>query len=553
MKIRILPTVILIFIIFFSQNLLHAQYPGVEITGTVVERQSGQPIQFATVIVRDSKTQEQITGTTTNPDGTFELKSDRENFYVEISFLGFVTATKKEISAEDGKVKIGIIELSEDSQTLSEVIVRAEKSQTEFKLDKRVFNVGKDLSSSGVSALEVLNNVPSVNVDIEGQISLRGSNGVQILINGKPSVLANEGGNALGTITAEMIEKIEVITNPSAKYDAEGTSGIINIVIKKEERKGVNGSATLNVGAPANHSFGLSLNRRTEKFNLFSQFGGGLRKVPTQTENINRDLVNNTTLYSNGTEYRNEQFYNVILGTDYQINDLNILTLSGFFAYEIEDQPSQTNFRFTDENDTTVSEWRRTETTEATNPKYSYELQYKKEFEDSKDHTLLFSALGNFFGKDLSSDFLNVYESGSVSEESQQTRTNFSEAVYTFKGDYTKPFSEKLTLETGAQYVMNDVSNDFEVSDLIGSEWVSDPNLTNIFNFNQKVLGVYTTGSYEGDKWGMKLGLRLENTELDTELATTRETNNQNYTNFFPTRIPLHYYKPFSALQVGTT
>ena len=129
-------------------------------------------------------------------------------------------------------VDLGIIKMSDNINDLDEVVVRAEKSTTEFKLDKRVFNVGKDLSSTGAGALEVLNNVPSVNVDIEGGISLRGSSGVQILINGKPSVIASEQGNALGSITADMIQQIEVITNPSAKYDAEGTSGIINIVLK---------------------------------------------------------------------------------------------------------------------------------------------------------------------------------------------------------------------------------------------------------------------------------------------------------------------------------
>ena len=135
----------------------------------------------------------------------------------------------------------------------------------EFKLDKRVFNVGKDISSTGASALEVLNNVPSVNVNIEGQISLRGASGVQILINGKPSVIASEQGKGLSSITADMIEKIEVITNPSAKYEAEGSSGIINIVLKKDQRKGLNGSMSINTGWPHNHSTGISINNRTEK------------------------------------------------------------------------------------------------------------------------------------------------------------------------------------------------------------------------------------------------------------------------------------------------
>lgn len=550
MKTRLTPFVLsLLFVL--AGHLLVAQNLGIEITGTVVDSKSQQPIEFATVMIGDRQTQEAVNGTTTGLDGAFTVKTQLEDFFVEISFIGFDKRTINDISVVDGKADLGTIQLSENSETLDEVIVRAEKSQTEFKLDKRVFNVGKDLSSTGASALEVLNNVPSVNVNIEGEISLRGSSGVQILINGKPSVLASEQGNALGTLTAEMIEKIEVITNPSAKYDAEGTSGIINIVIKKEERKGLNGSATINTGVPHNHSFGLSLNRRTDKFNLFSQLGVGYRELPNDVENINRDLVNNTTIFTDGEEFRNEQFYNVILGTDYHINDYNVLTLSGHFAYEIEDQPSLTNFSLVDENDVTTSRWYRDETTEATNPKWQYELQYKRDFKDNEDHMLLFSALGNFFGKDQSSEFNNTTIFGENVDGQQQTRTDFKEAEYTFKLDYTKPFSEKITLETGAQYVLNDVSNDFAVNNLINGEWTNDPNLTNIFEYDQKVLGVYGTGAYEGDKWGIKLGLRVENTDLKTFLVNTGEANNQNFTNLFPSAHTSYKLTERFSLQAG--
>jgi outer membrane receptor protein involved in Fe transport len=413
-------------------------------------------------------------------------------------------------------------------------VVQGEVSRTEFKLDKRVFNVGKDLSTTGASALEVLNNVPSVNVNIEGRISLRGSQGVQILINGKPSIIASEEGNALGTITADMIDKIEVMTNPSAKYDAEGTSGIINIVLKKEERKGLNGSISVNTGAPDSHSVGVSLNRRTENFNLFTQLGIGLRELPDDIETRNVDLVNNTTILSNGTEYRNETYYNVILGTDYHINDNNVLTLSGNFAMELEDQPSNTNFVALDSDNAITSEWVRTEVTDAKNPKLQYELQYKKEFENHEDHTLLFSGLGNFFGKDQSSEFLNSTLSGENNDSRQQTRTDFKEAIFTFKLDYTNPITEEWTLETGAQYVLNDVSNDFEVNNFTNGAFVNDPGLTNVFEFDQKVLGLYGTGSYEGKKWGIKGGLRLEQTDQSTLLVTTSAANDQNYGNFFP-------------------
>lgn len=522
-----------LFALLFTSGL-YAQDKSILISGSVLELGSQQPIEFATVMVGDSETQQPITGATTDIDGKFSIEINNPNFYVEVSFIGFAKRTIKDFSVVDGKVDLGQILLSNDSQMLDEVTVRAEKSQTEFKLDKRVFNVGKDLSTTGASALEVLNNVPSVNVNIEGEVSLRGSQGVQILINGKPSVMTSEGGNALGTITAEMIEQIEVITNPSAKYDAEGTSGIINIVIKKDERKGLNGSVSLNTGAPHNHSFGLSLNRRTEKFNLFTQLGAGYRELPNDSENINRDKVNNTTVLSTGEEFRNETFYNVILGTDYHINDHNVLTLSGFFAYEVEDQPSNTNFSLLDASEQLVSEWNRVENTKATNPKWQYEMNYKRDFKDDEDHTLVFSALGNFFGKNQSSEFFDNTLSGADADATQRTRTDFQEAENTFKLDYTKPFSEKLTLETGAQYVINDVSNDYEVNSLVDGEWINDPRQTNIFDYDQKVLGVYTTGAYEGDKWGVKVGMRLENTDLHTFLRNTNEANDQNYTNFFP-------------------
>ena len=484
-------------------------------------------------------------------DGTFSLETNASNFYIEISFLGFETKVVQVPYTENEENDLGIIEISEDAQKLEEVVVQGEVSQTVFKLDKRVFNVGKDLSTTGASALEVLNNVPSVNVNIEGQISLRGSEGVQVLINGKPSILTSDENNALGTITADMIDRVEVITNPSAKYDAEGTSGIINIVIKKEEQKGLNGSISVNSGAPNNHSVGISLNRRTEKFNLFTQLGVGYRELPNEIMVRNTDLTTGNTILSDGEEFRNEEFYNFILGTDYYFSPTSVLTLSGNIALEIEDQPSTTGFTALDGSGSSTSEWERTEVTEARNPKFQYELQYKKDFEDDEDHDLLFSALGNFFGKDQSSEFLDNTISGEDRDAEQNIRTDFQESVFTFKLDYTKPFSDEFSVETGAQYILNDVSNDFEVQNLENGEFVSDPGLTNIFEFDQNVLGVYGTTAYEGKKWGLKAGVRLENTEVGTLLVNTDEANDQNYTNLFPSAHTSYKFSEKVSLQAG--
>ncbi|WP_420398934.1 TonB-dependent receptor domain-containing protein [Flagellimonas sp.] len=539
-------------ILFMTFGILScpAQQKTTVFSGKVVDRSSGQPVAYATVMVADNATKQGISGTTTLEDGSFVLETNATDFYLEISFIGY---QKKivEPKATGGRIDLGTIQISEDAQQLEEVVVEGEVSKTVFKLDKRVFNVGKDLSSTGASALEVLNNVPSVNVNIEGEISLRGSQGVQILINGKPSIIASDGTNALGTITADMIDRVEVITNPSAKYDAEGTSGIINIVIKKEERKGLNGSVSVNTGAPDSHSVGISLNRRTEKFNLFTQLGAGYRELPNDIESRNTDLVNNTTIRTIGEEFRNEAYYNFVLGTDYYFDPTSVLTLSGNFALEIEDQPSTTNFASLGINDQIDSQWERNEVTEATNPKFQYELQYKKDFKGDEDHVLLFSALGNFFGKDQSSEFTDTTISGTNNDDMQLTRTDFKESVFTYKLDYTRPFSEEFTVETGAQYVLNDVSNDYEVQNNVNGSFVIDPGLTNIFEFDQKVLGIYGTGAYESKKWGLKAGVRLEQTNLNTLLANTGQDNSQDYTNLFPSVHSSYKFSEKVSLQAG--
>ncbi len=520
------------------------------VQGIVIDAESQETIDYATVVVKDLANGEILSGTTTDDGGQFSIESSTDKIVVEISFIGFVDKELSDIQFKGTTADLGKISLGSDSQALDEVLITADKSTTEFKLDKRVFNVGADLSSTGAGALEVLNNVPSVNVSIEGEVSLRGSTGVQILINGKPSILSDDASNALGTITAEMIDKIEVITNPSAKYEAEGTAGILNIILKKNEKKGLNGSISVNTGIPANHSVGVSLNRRTEKFNLFTQLGAGYRELPRHNININEDKVIRTMLRSEGEEFRNEFFYNFVLGADYYINPSNVITLSGSFAFEDEQQPSETNFSFIDDTGT-VSEWTRNEKTEAENPKLQYELQYKKDFPDFKDHNLLFSAIGRFFGKDQASTFGNTLTSGQALLNNQTTETSFQEGKYTFNLDYTKPYNENWTLETGAQYLLNDVSNDFSVSDEIAGQFVVDSSLTNIFEYSQDVLGVYGTGAYENNIWGVKVGLRIENTALQTLLVTTNQENDQNFTNLFPSLHTSYKFSDRVSFQAG--
>lgn len=521
------------------------------VSGRIVEGRLVQPVPFASVVAYQSGSEQFIGGTTTDMEGNFELVIS-ETVDLSITFIGFDTLLVEGIENDLEWIDLGDLALVENTRTLNEVEIVADKSIMEFQLDKRVFNVGQDLSSTGMSALELLNNVPSVNVNIEGQISLRGNTGVQILINGKPSVLSDDGTTALGTLTADMIESVEVITNPSAKYEAEGSSGIINIVLKKEEKKGFNGSVSANTGIPDNHSVGVSLNRRTENFNFFTQFGGGYRSLPSFRESQSLNLIDSTSVVTEGTEYRNERFANITLGTDYHINALNVVTLSGSFAYEDEDQPSSTEFFITDGEGQLISQYERIETTTAGNPKYQYDLQYEKKFADEEDHVLQFSTQGSFFGKEQSSEFDNVALDGILLDPDQQTVTNFFQRDFIYKLDYTDPIGEQFGLEAGFQYDINDVGNDFTVlNDEGAGNFQPDPGLTNDFRFNQKVLGVYGTGSYEGDNWGVKIGLRAENTDLNTLLVNTDESNARNYNNLFPSFHTSYSFSDGFSVQAG--
>lgn len=538
-------------LLLLSSQCLYSQNGEIKVRGYVSDSLSQSAIAYASILIRDKNSLELINGTSSDENGFFELETFSEEVIFEVSLIGYQDYIIEEFEFLNNEVDLGEIRLTPQTDMLKEVELVGEKSTTEFRLDKRVFNVGKDLSSTGASALEVLDNVPSVTVSIEGQISLRGNSGVQILINGKPSVLASDSGNALGTITADMIEKVEVITNPSAKYEAEGTAGIINIVIKKEERKGLNGSFSLNYGSPLNNSGGLSLNKRTERFNLFTQLGSGYRKLPTIFNNKNLNLLTQEGVHTQGREYRNEVFYNIILGTDYYINPQNVITVSGFYAFEDEEQPSNTNVKIFENQNDLVAEWDREEKTEAGNPKYQYELIYKKDFLNDEDHDLILSATGNLFSKRQSSEFSNKTVLGSATFKDQQTRTYFREAVHIFKVDYTNPFSEKWTLEAGAQYGDNDVSNDFEVKNDSNGSWVVDPGLTNTFSFSQRVLGIYGTTSYESNLWGLKLGLRMESTAIETNLVNSNQKNNQNFEDLFPTLHSSFKLNTSLSLQAG--
>ena len=516
------------------------------VVGTIVEKESQHPLEYATVSVHKLNG-DILTGGISDQQGKFKLETSEDEIFIKVSFIGYESINITEFNRKGFFIDLGKIELGNSSVRLEDVVVRAEKSKTVFKLDKRVFNVGKDLVSAGGTAMDILNNVPSVDVSIEGVVSLRGNSSVQILLNGKPSVMASS--KTLGTITAEMIEKVEVVTNPSAKYDAEGSSGIINIILKKDEKKGINGAITLNVGTPDNYSVGLSLNRRAEKWNLFTQLGAGYRTFLSESEDKTINKLQRLHSIAKTEGEKNELFYNFILGADYHITPLQTLSMSGHYGYEFETEGGDTRYNTTNLNAGTTENAVRTEDTESTNPKWQYDLNYKKEFTDNKEHVLTANLTGSYFGKDKESFFTNTGSINSLLLD-QKIVDDFYEARYNFQTDYVHPFSKELTLESGAKYNLTKSEAELIKSNKNNSNWIVLPNQSNLFNYERNIIAVYSTFAFENDRWGTKIGLRVENEHTNSYLENTN-ANKQNNTNLFPSiHSSLKFSKEFS-LQAG--
>ena len=267
--------VALISILTFSNSILAQQSSGdeVTVTGTVVDKSANIPLEYATISFQSINDATKLTGGVTDANGKYSIQVPVGTYKITIEYISFEPYIISEKSITES-TSLGTVSLDFASDSLDEVVIRAETTQVDIRLDKKIYNVGKDLLVRGGSVSDVLDNVPSVSVDVEGNVALRGNDNVRILINGKPSGLVGiSGSDGLRQIPSEAIERVEVITSPSARYDAEGTGGILNIILKKDKLVGFNGSVNVTVGDPANNTASASVNYRTKDINLFTITG----------------------------------------------------------------------------------------------------------------------------------------------------------------------------------------------------------------------------------------------------------------------------------------
>ena len=540
MKIFSLGLFFLISFSLFSQNN--------KISGRLLDSDQNQPLEYATVAVFKSGSSEVVTSTVTNFKGEFNLKVDDGIYDISFEYISYETKTLENVKI-DSKKDLGDIKLKFAQNQLDEVTVVSETTQVEVRLDKKIYNVGKDLTTSGGTVSDALGNVPSVTVDIDGAISLRGNENVRILINGKPSSIAGFGDqDVFQQLPADAIESVEVITSPSARYDAEGTAGIINIILKREKTLGFNGSFRGTLGEPRNSGIFADLNLRTDKFNVFTNFGYTDRNRPgnaqfdtryTETDSLNFDRIIEDRKYD-----RNGENFNLNAGVVYFIDDMSSVTASFFTRFgDDRDITNNSNVRFANglENSTTL----RIEDELEDDKSFQYSFNYEKRFDkDNRDHKL--TADFQYSNSDQTKTAL-ISENQTIPEESlvafQDNLETEKRDSYLIQADYVKPMGD-AQFEFGFRGDYSDQTQGFLVQrqNLETNELEIDEFVSSDFNFKQNITAVY---SQYGDKMGnfsYLLGLRYENTQLKGKTTPLVPENfdrnfdfDKNFDGLFPT------------------
>jgi outer membrane receptor for ferrienterochelin and colicins len=529
-KFIILTLILITSILGFSQE---REIKKINISGKIVSKIANQSLGYATISFVNTKNQKILFGGITNEKGEFSVEINAGIYDVKAEFDSFKPLELKQQKLFQD-TNLGDLQLLEDKTQLQDVTVQAKQSTVEIKLDKKVYNVGQDMTVKGGNASDVLNNVPSVSVDSDGNVSLRGNDNVRILIDGKPSNAINVA-TALQSIPADALDKIEVITNPSARYDAEGSAGILNIVLKKGKNNGINGSFTAIVGNPKNYGLNGNINFKTKELNTFATIGYSDSKFQgttlVNTDYLNTDGTIKNSINERSVRERAKKGYNYNFGFDWNLT--KDFTLSNSFTYRRNDGLSPENVLLYNylPNDSFVRNRLNDQFVEETDLDYttSFVQKFKKE-----GHKL--SANATFSqGSDNGLSTITDFVIGQSSNATITTSKNFqSQSRNLYQIDYVLPFNKESQFETGYRSDNSKLLTDFNVLDLISGNFVSNPNFTNKLDYKERINAIYAQVGSKINKLSYLFGLRFENSNIDINLLTTNEFNNKNYNNLFP-------------------
>ena len=505
--------------------------PGV-ISGKVIDKTSKEALPYVNIVVRDVA-KKILTGGITDEKGLFKIKDiPKGNSIVEIQFIGFKTYSQKiSITNKRKKINLGTIALEEDSATLDEVVVRAETSTVVQKVDRKVINVGKDLTAAGTTASELLNNVQSVSVDSQtGSISLRGNSNVRVLVDGKPTNIS--AAQLLKQIPSTSIKSVELITNPSAKYNPEGMSGIINIILNKNANMGFNGS--VNTGVTAGHyvryNASTNMNYKTGKVNFFANYGfnGG--------DNFNYGFVNRpSSNILQDFQFTNKNESHLIkLGADIYLNDKNTLS---FYTTQNKFTGGGNGRTLIDGNGSIISRAKNIQ--DQRNTSGTYNLNYKIDFEKEGHNLELEATYSKTDNPEdaMNSDALKLvadadYKIYNYMNDIENDRNNTLINL-----DYTNPISKKGKLELGLEYRANNTANinltdqEREIRDLTGAITGYERVGNSSFDYDRKIYSGYINYGHKFGKLTMQLGARLEQYEIEgtfnQETAATEKVTDE--------------------------
>ena len=534
---------IVVFIISVSMQAT-AQTAKLKVTGKIVDNQTNIPLPYASIRMFKSADSSFVSGAITDETGGFVVDITAGDYYALLEFIGYKRKFLSDLKpgATNASLDLGNIKLTGSAQNLEEVTIQAEKSTMELSLDKKIFNVGKDLANAGGTAVDILTNVPSVAVDVDGNVSLRGSGNVRILIDGKPSGLVSiKGGSGLQSLQGSMIERVEIITNPSARYEAEGMGGIINIVLKKERKEGFNGSFDIITGFPANFGGAANVNYRRKNLNFFINYTMSYRNTPGRNYVYQELYRNDSTFISERDMHTSLKGQNNSArgGIDYYFNPKNVLT--GAYTYRISKGKRFSTLKYKDflsniNNPTGYTN--RTQDETETEPNSEYALTYKKTFErKGQEFTADVRYLDNWENSDqyYNEDIYKPDGSLLVPHILQRAVNYETEKQLLFQADYVHPFSKDGKLEAGLRSSNRNMTNDYTVTQQTGDDgWVPLPNLTNDFLYKEKINAAYGIVGHKFRKLSYQVGMRAEWTQVTTELRTTNEVNARKYANLFP-------------------
>lgn len=522
---QIIPISLLLIFIFSFNSQSFAQSNQFTISGKVIDDDLGVPLEYSTVSITSVDNPNYLNGGVTDEKGIFAIEVPSGTYNIKVEFISFESKIFNNRKV-DSNLSLGTIQLGFSSSSLNEVVVIAETTEVEVRLDKKIYNIGKDLTTAGATINDVLNNVPSVSVDVEGSISLRGNENVMVLINGKPSAMAGFGGtNVLGQLPADAIERVEVITSPSARYDAAGTAGILNIILRKEKTLGFNGSLTTNIGYPESYGITGNVNLRSDKFNVFNTTGFNYSNSPGSGF---FDTKYSQGFFDRVVEDRDIQRlgrrFNTNLGIEYFLNDHSSLTASVFFRMG-NDEDVTTNFSDRYQGNDLVQQTLRREVETEDDKTNQYSLNYINRFND-KGHQITVDFQYGYDNEekpalvteratlDLTQDGINFLPSEAVLTEETKSE-------YLFQTDYVLPFGEGSQFEAGYRGNFKDEVTDYalRIEDEQSGQLELSP-LTNVFNYTENVNALYTQYGTKFGKFSFLLGLRMENTQLKGSIET---------------------------------